>query len=140
LTGINQVMVMIQLKVFRLALLMIMLGVSDLAMAEPTKLESITVMAVGPSDGRAVVTLPDGKMQVLKVGDTVPGTQAIVIQVLPDKLVVEETIEKAGSAPVKQMVWIYKPGKPGEKSRIQRLDRVGPDREMHPRPSTGMSK
>jgi hypothetical protein len=140
LAGINKVMAMIQFKVFRLVPLMIMLGITGLAKAEPTKLESITVMAVGPSDGRAVVTLPDGKMQVLKIGDTVPGTQAIVMQVLPDKLVVEETIEKSDNAPVKQMVWIYKPGKPGEKSRIQRLDQVGPDKVLHQRPSAGISK
>lgn len=97
--------------------------------AETDNLEKVSVMALGPADGRAVVSLTGGKMQVLMVGDTVPDTNAIVVQVLHDKLVVEETIEKAGDPPVKQMAWLYKSGKTGEKSRIQRLDQVGPDKE-----------
>lgn len=88
-------------------------------------LEDVTVMALGPVDGRAVVKTPDGKMQVLKLGDTVPGTQAVVTQVLTDKLVVEETLEKGGQTS-KQTVWISKPKKAGEKPQVQRLDREGP--------------
>lgn len=91
-----------------------------------TQLEDLTVMALGPLDGRAVVKLPDGKMQVLKLGDTIPDTKATVQQVLTDKLVVEETIEKEGKPKVKQTVWILKPTKVGEKSLVQRLDREGP--------------
>ena len=90
-------------------------------------LEELNVMALGPLDGRAVVKSADGKMQVLKIGDTIPGTQATVKQVLTDRLVVEETIDKDGRT-VKQTVWIYKPTKPGGKSRVQRLDREGPPR------------
>ena len=93
-----------------------------------TRLEDLTVMALGPLDGRAVVKTADGKMQVLKIGDTVPGTQAVVVQVLTDKLVVEESIEKPGAEPVKQTAWILKALKPGEKSAVQRLDREGPPR------------
>lgn len=89
-------------------------------------LESVSVIALGPLDGRAVVKTADGKMQVLKLGDTIPGTKAIVTQVLTDKLVVEETIERQGQAPKVQTVWIMKPKKAGEKSTVQRLEREAP--------------
>lgn len=110
------------------------------AAASPGNLEAVTVMALGPLDGRAVVKLPDGKMQVLGLGDTVPGTGAIVVQVLPDKLVVEETIQQPGEPPVAQTVWIYKPSTAGEKSRFQRLDRRGPPAVTIERPVTGKPK
>lgn len=99
-----------------------------------TRLEDLNVMALGPVDGRAVVKTADGKMQVLKIGDSVPGTKAVVTQVLTDKLVVEETIEKKDEPPVKQTVWIYKAAKAGEKSQIQRLDRQGPPKAVVERP------
>ena len=66
-------------------------------------LESLTVMALAPLDGRTGVKTADGKMQVLKIGDTIPGTQATVKQVLTDRLVVEEAIDKDGRT-VKQTV------------------------------------
>ncbi len=99
-----------------------------------TRLEDLNVMALGPVDGRAVVKTADGKMQVLKIGDSVPGTKAVVTQVLTDKLVVEETIEKKDEPPVKQTVWIYKAAKAGEKSQIQRLDRQGPPKAVLEKP------
>lgn len=99
-----------------------------------TRLEDLSVMALGPVDGRAVVKTADGKMQVLKIGDSVPGTKAVVTQVLTDKLVVEETIEKKDEPPVKQTVWIYKATKAGEKSQVQRLDRQGPPKAVVEKP------
>ncbi len=95
--------------------------------ASQAGLDDITVMALGPVDGRAVIKTADGKMQVLKVGDKVQGTKAIVKQVLTDRLVVTDLVDS--KPPIEQDVWIYKPSKPGEKSRIQRLDRNGPSKQ-----------
>ena len=96
-------------------------------------LEDITIMALGPLDGRAVVKTAQGKMQVLKVGDNVPGSQAVVKQVLTDRLVVEAKDE---SQPGRKItVWIYKPKKPGAKSRIQRLNKTPPEEEKSPQPT-----
>jgi len=91
-----------------------------------SKLEDFSIMAVGPLDGRAVVKSPDGKLQVMKLGDTLPGTQAKLLQVLPDKLVVEDTVGKEGQPAVKQTAWIIKSNKPGEKTQVQRFDSQGP--------------
>lgn len=99
------------------------------------ELEKITVLALGPADGRAVVAQSEGKMLVLKVGDTVPETKAIVLQVLHDKLVVEDMIENPGEPPVKQVVWIFKPEKTGAKSRVQRLDQTGPEKNFLLKPT-----
>ena len=106
----------------------LVLGSFVLLMSAPTfaALEDINVMALGSLDGRAVVKTKDGKMKVLKVGDTVPNSKAIVKQILNDRLVVEEKIGKKGSEQ-DETVWIYKPNKMGAKSRIQRLTNKVPN-------------
>ena len=98
--------------------------------AEGSAFDGMTVMALGPVDGRAVLKLPSGKMKVLKVGDVVPGTNATVQQVLPDRLVVVDRIERAGEPTINQSVWIYKATKAGATSRVQRLDTEGPSKPL----------
>ena len=56
--------------------------------------DDITVIALGALDGRAVVKTTDGKMKVLKVGDEVPGSTAILKQILNDHLVVAEVVKQ----------------------------------------------
>ena len=70
-------------------------------------------------------------MHVLKVGDTLPGTQATVLQVLADKLVVEESVGKEGQPKVKQTAWIFKSAKPGGAGVVQRFDTQGPAPARH---------
>lgn len=55
--------------------------------AEPRtgSLSDLSIMALGPLDGRAVIKAGDGKMHALKVGDILPGTQVVIEQVLNDK-------------------------------------------------------
>lgn len=98
--------------------------------AEPPMLDGVTVMALGALEGRAVVKTPDGKMQVLRLGDKIAGTNAIVSQILTDKLVVEETLLREGEEPKRQTVWISKPAKPGDKSTIQRLSADAPPQQI----------
>ena len=109
----------------------LVLGFFVVLMSAPTfaALEDISVMALGSLDGRAVIKTKDGKMKVLKVGDTVPTSKAIVKQILNDRLVVEEIIGKKGSKQ-KQTVWIYKPGKVGGKTRLQRLNKKAPENKL----------
>jgi hypothetical protein len=94
--------------------------------AHAARLEELTVMALGAVDGRAVVKLADGKMQVLKTGDGIPGTQAVITQVLADRLIVEETTVGADKQPHKQTVWISRPAEPGGRSTVQRLQVEAP--------------
>jgi len=100
-------------------------------LASAVSLDELSVMALGPLDGQAVVKNADGKMSVLRTGDSIPGTNAVLRQVLTDKLVIEETIEREGQPAVKQTVWVFK-AKAGAKSRVQRLnlDEPSPSRSL----------
>src|SRR5688500_2952063 len=70
-------------------------------------LENLSVLALAPLEERAVVKSPDGALHVIRHGDPLPGTSAKVLQVLPDKLVVEKRNgSKSGSGT--HQVWIYK--------------------------------
>src|SRR5579863_130722 len=90
------------------------------------KLEDMSVMALGALDGRAVLKGPDGKLQVVKVGDTIAGTHAVVAQVLADKIVAKDTVVGADKAPKTQTVWISKSTQPGGKSVVRRIDSEAP--------------
>jgi hypothetical protein len=79
-------------------------------------LKSLSILALGALDGRAVIKTPDNKMHVLKLGDVIPGTQATVSQILADKLVVEDVVETG----LQQTVWITKGGADG-KVIVQRM-------------------
>jgi hypothetical protein len=68
----------------------------------------------------------DGKMQVVKVGDTIPGTRAVLTQVLADKIVVQDAVVGADKSTKTQTIWISKPSQPGGKSTVQRLDSEAP--------------
>jgi hypothetical protein len=85
---------------------------------------NISVIGLAPVDGNAVVKTTDNKMHVVKVGDTLPGTSAVVVQILPKKLVLEDLVGN-GHGKSKQMVWLHKVSKSNGKSRVQRLERQG---------------
>lgn len=90
-----------------------------------TPLEQLRVVALAPLEARAVVQSPDGALHVIGRGDALPGTSATVLQVLPDKLVVEE---QTGGIPErgKQLAWLHKRPQAGGSSWVQRLQRQSP--------------
>jgi hypothetical protein len=91
---------------------------------DAAELEDFSVLILGPMDGRVVLKLPGGKMQVVSNGQILPGTRATVKQILNDRLVVEDVQD--GDPPSVQTVWLYKAASPREKSRIKRLTRTLP--------------
>ena len=93
-----------------------------------TELDEFSVLVLGPLDGRAVVKLPNGKMQVVGNGETLPGTQATVKQILSDRLVVEEAV--GDDVREAQTVWLYKAAGPGEPSRVKRLQITPPPKTL----------
>jgi len=98
-------------------------------------LDSISIMALGALDGRAVVKTADNKMHVLKLGDTLPGTKAVITQILGDKLVVEDAVDADGVAR-QQTVWISKGTGADGKSVVQRLNSEADPRVMNDHPLT----
>lgn len=84
------------------------------------RLEQFGLLALSPGERRAVLLKPNKQMLVLKPGDPVPGTTAVLAQVLPDKLVFDEA-PAAGQA--KQVVWMYKTA---AGSRLERYSALAP--------------
>ncbi|WP_426212027.1 hypothetical protein [Massilia sp. TWP1-3-3] len=81
-------------------------------------LEQIKLLALSQADGRAVFAMPDQQLVTVRVGDTVPRTRALLRQILPGKLILEEAgLAGAGS----QMVWMHK----GQGSAPARIERFG---------------
>ena len=89
-------------------------------------LERLTVVALAPMAGRAVIKLPDGEMQVVQPGDQLPGAAITVVQVLTDKLVVEERLNPSGTPALKRLAWIYQAPVGGRYSRVVRLHQEAP--------------
>lgn len=90
------------------------------------ELERLTVVALAPMDGRAVIKLPDGEMQVVQPGDQLPGATITVVQVLTDKLVVEERLNPSRTSALKRLAWIYQAPASGGYSRVVRLRQEAP--------------
>ena len=118
----------------KIHILTILMGVFAMSLVHAAPLDELTVMALGPLDGRAVIKTGDEKMHVLKIGDAIPGTQAVIQQVLTDKVVVEETVENKDASAKRQAIWVFKPTKAGEKSRVQRFDSQGPPKPVIQKP------
>ena len=66
-------------------------------------LEQIKLLALSVQEAQAVVSLPNQPMRVLKVGDLIPGTTAIIKDILPSKLLLEEC-----NGEMRQMIWLHK--------------------------------
>lgn len=84
-------------------------------------LAQVLVLALAPLQGQAVVQGPGGTMSLVRLGEQLQGTGATLVQVLPDKLVLEEHSASAGQAPGKRLVWLYKAPQGGGPSRLLRL-------------------
>jgi hypothetical protein len=85
------------------------------------ELERLTVVALAPMDSRAVIKLPDGEIQVVQPGDQVLGDAITVVQVLTDKLVVEERLNPSATPALKRLAWVYQAPVSGGYSRVVRL-------------------
>lgn len=84
------------------------------------ELELIRVLALSQADGRAVLAFPDGIMVTAQTGEMVARTGAVLKQVLPGKLVLEQGMP-AGAG--KQLIWMHKAqgAKPGRVERFSSL-------------------
>jgi len=105
----------------RIAVALVLSISTQACWAAEAQLDSISIMALGPLEARAVIKTPDNKMHVLKLGSVIPGTQATVTQILGDKLVVDDVVDGGQ----KQTVWITKGGADG-KVTVQRLNMDAP--------------
>src|SRR5262245_58099174 len=92
-------------------------------------LARLTVLALAPVAGQAVIQGPDGSLRLACLDHQLQGSNATVVQVLPDKLVLEERSPGTGQGPVQHLVWLYKAAQAGGPSRLVRLQRAVPASE-----------
>ena len=95
-----------------------------------TPLEQLRVLALAPAAGEAVLRWPDGRLRVVRGGEALDGTDIRVLQVLPDRLVLEEVLTSASQSARRQLVWLYKAPQAGGASRLIRLHREPPAYEQ----------
>ncbi|MGE3540695.1 MAG: hypothetical protein AB7N91_25055 [Candidatus Tectimicrobiota bacterium] len=96
--------------------------------AEP--LAGLRVLALAPAAGQAVVRWPDGRLLLVRVGDVMGASGARLLQVLPDRLVLDEVHSEGAALPTPQQVWLYKAPGDGGESRLVRLYRTLPASEQ----------
>lgn len=90
--------------------------------AAPKKLADMRLLALGRGEGIAVLQSPDKKLITVRVGEKIAGTQATVLEVHPDKLVLQEMLEAVHD---QQIIWMFKSGAGGV-GRIERYSSAAP--------------
>lgn len=108
----------------RLLVTLVAVASAPLSLADPPQdaLDGIRVLALAPLAGKATLELPEAGMVLVKEGDEVAETRVVVVEVLSDRLVLEDR-----SGDEVSWVWLYKPKRPGEPSRLRRLSRRNPE-------------
>jgi hypothetical protein len=97
-------------------LLAIFFGLAQPARAE---IEDNAVLSLDPGAGLAVVRTAAGDLEVVSVGEAFPGSRAIVLQVLADRVIAEEVV--GDENPRRQRLWIYRADSGDRGSRVERL-------------------
>lgn len=89
------------------------------------ELETVRVLALSQTDGRAVLAFPDGIMVTAQSGELIPRTGALLKQVLAEKLILEQG---APGVAGKQIIWMHKAqgAKPGRVERFSSLVEPAP--------------
>lgn len=78
--------------------------------------ETIQVIKISSQDERAIIKTPDGKMQIIKPGDSL-GANGKVTEIAADRIVIEE---KKGSETEKVIIRLS-----DEKQKVERMKKTG---------------
>lgn len=76
---------------------------------------------VRTSDGRAVARFGEGPLTMISEGDLVGRNRAEVVEIIPDRVVIEEVFEGADGRPNRARI-ILKDGEKGGQRYMQRMD------------------
>ena len=106
----------------------------SLSSAATESVESLKLMGVNPGQGQAVIQFSDESMKVIKVGEQIGETGAVVTHVLPDKIIAEQTSAKDKS--MTDVLWIFRVRDPGKVSEIQRFEKTDRDQKTFQQPVT----
>ncbi len=89
--------------------------------AQSLSVDALQILKISPQDERAVIKTPDGKMQIIKVGDPI-GDHGKVSGISRDRMVVEEKKDRN----IERIVIRLENGK----QRVERISRVGEKRPL----------
>ena len=84
--------------------------------AQEITVESIHILRIIEQDEKAMIKLPDGRMHILKVGDSI-GKKGRVIEIVEGRIVIEERTEKGPET----VIIRFENGK----QRIERIRKAG---------------
>lgn len=94
-------------------------------------IESMQVIKIIPQEEKAIIKTPDGRMEVIKVGDLV-GKKGKVIEIVEGRIVIEEKTEKGPET----VIIRFENGK----QRIERIRKAGDKQPVLYSPSTKDTK
>ena len=103
------------LAVLILAILTPIAGISQ-GQEKTYVIEAIQIVRISSEDERATVRTPDGKIQVIKVGDSI-GERGKVIEIVEGRIVIEERTDKGPET----VIIRFENGK----QRIERIRKAG---------------
>lgn len=121
-------------RAFILAVAGLALAAPPISAGETLRPEELSVLALAPADGRAVVQKPDGSLLLMRVGDEIAAAGLTLRKVLPDRAVLEEKASRPGAA--RRRIWIFR-AEEGKPSRVQVLDPERPAETPVVRPGSG---
>jgi hypothetical protein len=84
---------------------------------QTVSLENIQLLRISPSDERAVVKAPDGKLKVIKVGDAIGDKGGRIIEIAEGRVVIEEKSDRETEKVIIRLE--------GGKQRIERIRKQG---------------
>ncbi len=102
--------------VFLALMVLISLVASARGQAQEITLESIQILRIVEQDEKAMTKLPDGRMHILKVGDSI-GKNGKVIEIVKGRIVIEEKTDKGSET----VIIRFESGK----QRIERIRKAG---------------
>jgi hypothetical protein len=106
-----------KIKFFFLALMvLISLVASVKGQTQEITLESIQILRIIEEDGKAIIKLADGRMHILKVGDSI-GKNGKVIEIVEGRIVIDERMEKGPETVIIRLE--------NGKQRIERIRKAG---------------
>ena len=97
-------------------MIVIVLVTSARGQAQEITVEGIQIVRILDQDEKAMIKLPDGRMHILKVGDSV-GKNGKVIEIVEGRIVIEERAEKGPET----VIIRFENGK----QRIERIRKIG---------------
>ncbi len=102
--------------IFLVLMVLVSLVASVKGQAQEITLESIQILRIVEQDEKAITKLPDGRMHILKVDDSI-GKNGKVIEIVEGRIVIEEKADKGSET----VIIRFEDGK----QKIERIRKVG---------------